>query len=61
MIVAVFNEDIPQMLARGYRDFGPSKSPTYRLMAWVDFDTGPILDMERARLTQAVAALEGTT
>lgn len=58
MIVAVLNEDVPQMLARGWRDLGQSKASSFRLMAWVEFDTAPKVDSESAHIKQAVAALE---
>lgn len=61
MIVAALKEDVPQLIARGYRDLGPSKLPSFRLLAWVGFDAAPRLDEERAHLNVAVAALGDDT
>jgi hypothetical protein len=59
MISAAFREDTPQLIARGYRDLGPTKASSFHLVAYVPFDPGPQIDEETAHLLEAVAALDG--
>ena len=57
MIALVLKHEIADFEARGYRDAGPSRFPSFRQMHLVPFDPPPERDDEYDQLLRAAAAM----